>query len=366
MKPLLSLCMIVCNEEKNLPRCLNSIQNVVDEMIIVDTGSQDQTRQIGAQFGAVVIDFEWNENFADARNYGLERATGEWILVLDADEVLEEKSQKAIRPLLQASTADAYECILRDLISLEPWQFIDRKTRGWIRLFRNNPNYRFRSMYHEAVFPSIFEAHGKIENCDLIILHFGPLSEKVQGGQTTRSERSWYYLKRAAELEPENGNLQFYLGLEYYQRGDSDNAYKTLKRAALEIDTKMANLYQTKKGLLTLAQLAFQRQEFDLAYGAAKGSLAVEGYPELNAPAYRLSAEAFLQAIDQAILRSNSLDFLLRIQNLRQCVHLLHEFQAELSQSLANHNAPAVTVQELQGWLESSQKLLQKAESALP
>jgi len=366
MKPLLSLCMIVCNEENNLPRCLNSVKNVVDEIIIVDTGSKDQTRPIAEQFGGVVLDFEWNENFADARNYGLERATGEWILVLDADEVLEEKSQKAIRPLLQESTADAYECTLRALISLEPWQYIDRKTRGWIRLFRNDPKYRFRSMYHEAVFPSIFEANGKIENCDLIILHFGPLSEKVQGGQTTRSERSWYYLKRAAELEPENGNLQFYLGLEYYQQGDLENAYKTLKRAALEINTKMANLYQTKNGLITLAQLAYQREEFDLAFGAAKGSLAIEGYPELNAPAYRLSAEAFLQAIDQAIRRSTSLDPLARIQSLRQCVRLLQEFQAELSQSLSTHNAPPLTVQELQGWLENCEDLLQKAEANLP
>jgi hypothetical protein len=73
-----------------------------------------------------------------------------------------------------------------------------------------------------------------------------------------------------------------------------------------------------------------------------------------------------LQAIDQAIRRSTSLDPLARIQSLRQCVRLLQEFQAELSQSLSTHNAPPLTVQELQGWLENCEDLLQKAEANLP
>ena len=87
-KGTLSLCMIVKNEEKHLAKCLASVRPVVDEMIVVDTGSTDRTVDIAKAFGAQVYNFEWTNNFAEARNYSLSKASGDWILVLDADEVI--------------------------------------------------------------------------------------------------------------------------------------------------------------------------------------------------------------------------------------------------------------------------------------
>jgi glycosyltransferase involved in cell wall biosynthesis len=84
----ISLCMIVKDEAENLPRCLESVQDLVHECIVVDTGSTDATCDIATRYGARVHSFTWNNDFAAARNVSLDYATGDWVLVLDADEVL--------------------------------------------------------------------------------------------------------------------------------------------------------------------------------------------------------------------------------------------------------------------------------------
>ncbi|MFM7477225.1 MAG: glycosyltransferase family 2 protein, partial [Microcystis aeruginosa] len=86
--PKLSLCMIVKNEAENLRRCLDSVKGVVDEMIVMDTGSTDDTIAIAKSYGAIVPSYDWRGNFSDARNEALKYVTGDWILVLDADEEL--------------------------------------------------------------------------------------------------------------------------------------------------------------------------------------------------------------------------------------------------------------------------------------
>ena len=145
----LSLCMIVKNEEVALPKCLSSVKNVVDEIIIVDTGSNDKTPQIAQKFGAKVHHFEWCNNFSVARNAALKYVTGEWILVLDADETLTPE----IVPFLQdAITRKEY--ILINLVRQEigaaqsPYSMVSR-------LFRNHPDIHFDRPYHALVDDSI-------------------------------------------------------------------------------------------------------------------------------------------------------------------------------------------------------------------
>ena len=84
----LSVCMIVKNEEKTLARCLYSIKDIADEIVVVDTGSTDKTTDIAQEFGAKVFSLDWKDDFSAARNFSLEKATGAWILIIDADEVL--------------------------------------------------------------------------------------------------------------------------------------------------------------------------------------------------------------------------------------------------------------------------------------
>ncbi len=86
--PTLSLCMIVKNEEKHLARCLSSVKDVADEIVIVDTGSTDKTIEIAESFSAKIFHFDWVNDFSAARNFALSKCTGDWILYLDADEEL--------------------------------------------------------------------------------------------------------------------------------------------------------------------------------------------------------------------------------------------------------------------------------------
>lgn len=96
----LTLCMIVKNEERYISRCLSSVQDIVDEIVIADTGSQDNTKDICKSFQARVFDFEWENDFAKARNYALQHAEGDWILMLDADEELDQETGRFLTSLL--------------------------------------------------------------------------------------------------------------------------------------------------------------------------------------------------------------------------------------------------------------------------
>ncbi|MGG4411271.1 glycosyltransferase family 2 protein, partial [Niallia taxi] len=92
MELSVSLCMIVKNEESVLDRCLASVAHLVDEVIIVDTGSTDKTKEIASKYTSKIFDFEWINDFSAARNFAAEQATGDWILVLDADEYIDEEN----------------------------------------------------------------------------------------------------------------------------------------------------------------------------------------------------------------------------------------------------------------------------------
>ena len=116
-EPTLSACMIVKNEEKLLPQCLESIKDAVDEIILVDTGSTDKTVKIAEKYGARVFHHPWRGDFSEARNYSLQQATCDWILVVDADEKLEREDVPALREALRQ---EGHSCILAEVLSETP------------------------------------------------------------------------------------------------------------------------------------------------------------------------------------------------------------------------------------------------------
>ena len=138
----LSLCMIVRDEADMLPGCLDSVSGVVDEMIIVDTGSTDSTPTIAADRGARVLRHDWQEHFAEARNASLDAAGGDWILWLDADERLRRNEHDRLRRLIAEARADAF---LVPIMSPHPTG--SHVTRAH-RLFRNRKGIRFSGRIH--------------------------------------------------------------------------------------------------------------------------------------------------------------------------------------------------------------------------
>jgi glycosyltransferase involved in cell wall biosynthesis len=144
-RPLLSLCMIVKNEKENLARCLASTKAYVDEMIVVDTGSHDGTPEIALNYGAKVSYFEWCDDFAAARNYSISQASGEWILVLDADEELAVETENFKQQLAFNSEVTVYAMVRLDVN-------VKNLIGGFHgRLFRNLPNLKYIYRFHEQV-----------------------------------------------------------------------------------------------------------------------------------------------------------------------------------------------------------------------
>ena len=152
-KQTLSVCMIVRDEAKNLARCLDSCAAECDEIIVVDTGSQDQTLEIAQAYDKVqTFSFPWQDDFSAARNFALEQAQSDWVLVLDADEYLPKDFLSKIRYYLGlAQQPDAYAFPVQAID--ESGELVPELSLGAVpRLFRNAPEYRYRGLIHEMVY----------------------------------------------------------------------------------------------------------------------------------------------------------------------------------------------------------------------
>ena len=190
-KGAISLSMIVKNEEEHIARCLMSLKPFVDEMILVDTGSTDRTKDIARVFGAKVYDFEWTDNFSEARNYSLSKAGGGWILVLDADEVISPADHAALARIVKKNPARpaAYILVTRNYtnqVGSQGWTANDGRYAGeeagvgWFpsskaRLFINDRRIKFENHVHEFVEASVQRAGIPVKPCDIPVHHYGRL-----------------------------------------------------------------------------------------------------------------------------------------------------------------------------------------------
>ena len=165
--PTISACVIARNEEDHLGRCLDSVRGIVDEIVVVDTGSTDRTVEIARERGARVFHFTWINDFSAARNQLLRHATGDWVLVLDADFYVPEEAARRIVRAVRCNAADAYLYVTRSLGdrggSANPLLF----------LFRRVPGIAWEGAVHERITPSVARAGLRIAHSDIEVLHTG-------------------------------------------------------------------------------------------------------------------------------------------------------------------------------------------------
>lgn len=251
----ISLCMITKDEERFLQDCLESVKGYVDEIIIVDTGSSDRTCEIALSYGARVYHRPWQRNFSEARNFGIDRAKGEWILVLDADETLEHGEQ--MRKLVQAAVEDIDGFLIHILnYSDEMKSQIEKSVN--IRLFRNQPHLRFHGLIHEQLpLKDKFVAM-----TDLSIHHYGYMPSVTAAKE--KCKRNLTILQEQLANDPENAFVHYNIGTEYVRLKQYEQAishyYEALKRNNEETGYE-SRMYK----LLSLCFLQVeveQRQEF--------------------------------------------------------------------------------------------------------
>jgi len=222
--PLISLCMIVKNEEKNIIRCLKSVTNYVDEILVLDTGSTDRTPELAQRLGAIVNYYTWENDFSKARNESIKHARGKWILFLDADEEIPQETGQALRELAQRQEAEAYT------FSILNYTAKDKEAQKQIginlRMFKNNPLYTFEGKVHEQIKPSILKADpaAKIVHSGLTIVHYGYCTDNEN--RKEKNLRNIMLLEEAITENPLDDFSHYNLAVSYYVSGQPETAKK--------------------------------------------------------------------------------------------------------------------------------------------
>ena len=212
----IALCMIVKNEEQWLPQCLDSVRDVVDEMVIVDTGS----------YGAKVYQVPWRNDFAAARNESLKHATAHWILVLDADERLDAVNRNRLLEIARTKYDGIFVRIESAVQSAESG-LVDISI--FARLFRNRRGVRFEGIIHEQVLPSIERLKGRIADSELTIFHAGYAKNKED--MQAKHLRNLTLLKEQVASRPDFALGVFHLGETYQLCKHYEEAMVSYRRA---------------------------------------------------------------------------------------------------------------------------------------
>lgn len=221
----LSLCMIVKNEEKFLPECLESVKGVVDQMVIVDTGSTDNTINIAKKFGAEVYNFKWCNDFSLARNESIKYATGEWIFWIDADERLINESIPELKRLLRFEDKPViYSVQIRNIKADNSYSLSSAH-----RLFTNHKGIHFTGKIHEQVSPSAAKLFGEERKSKVQLYHLG---YGVQGEEAEKkNQRNKILLERMVQESPNNAYSHYTLGQHYGLTGKNIDALQQYKIA---------------------------------------------------------------------------------------------------------------------------------------
>ena len=174
----ISACYIVKNEEKTLPRSIESLKSAVDEIVVVDTGSNDNTIEIAKRYGAKVVESTWNDDFSTPRNLAIDNATGDWIIMIDADEFFN-KPKNVRATIEQHSGTDAIFMLRIDIDEDKDNQELNRDY--YLRAFKNVDYLRFRGLIHENI-ENVKGGDFKYEMAseDLILYHTGYSTTKAE------------------------------------------------------------------------------------------------------------------------------------------------------------------------------------------
>jgi len=225
-RPLLSICMIVKNEENNIGECLKSAQGLADEIIVTDTGSTDKTIEIAQSYGAKIEHFAWTKDFSAARNYSISKATSRWIIWLDADDRLPKKTVEELRQKLSQE-------IPNKVFYLVVCNSIDEGRTGTrfsqIRVLPNTPKIRFEGRIHEQILPSVRKFKFPEEKLPLEIFHTGYENPAVLKEKQTRNLD--LFKEEYPDPEKMDPNAMYHYAASHEIIEDYENALIWLKNA---------------------------------------------------------------------------------------------------------------------------------------
>ncbi len=208
-----SLTMIVRNEQFNLPCCHESVRGLFDEIVVVDTGSTDRTKEVATGFGARVVDFAWVDNFAAARNVALDHATGDYVLWLDADDVIEPPHRAKLETLLGQLRPDGNDAYVLRCVC-------DHSKGGLLmvdqpRLFPRRDDIRWVYRVHEVINPALERAGVAMKRTDIDVRHTGYSDAEIH---EKKRERNLILLHREMAERPDDPFIYYYFGTTEFER----------------------------------------------------------------------------------------------------------------------------------------------------
>ena len=245
-----SLTQIVRDEEFNLPRCLESVRGLFDEIVVVDTGSTDRTKEIAADFGARVFDFAWIDDFSAARNAALSHATGDYAFWLDADDVVDPPERAKLRTLLDSldaladgepndqeagmelcppgATFSSVAYVVRCACDPSADGSGGQTVVDHIRLFPLRDDVRWTYRVHEQILPALQQAEIPVRWSDLVVRHTGYTDLELRAKKLVRDAR---LARLNLEERPGDPFILFNLGAIAIERQDWPGAMELLRRS---------------------------------------------------------------------------------------------------------------------------------------
>nr|WP_051527278.1 glycosyltransferase family 2 protein [[Eubacterium] cellulosolvens] len=295
-----SQVMITKNEEANIERALSWGKEIFDEQIVVDTGSTDRTVEIAKRLGARVVFFAWINDFAAAKNYAIEQATGDWICILDADEYFTEDQAKRIPDLIRMADESGNEILETYVVNLDGQNGIINKHLG-LRIIKNEKELR----YHGAIHEELGRSDGRSANVFCLIeklcfMHTGYAEEIYRKKQ--ESNRNYLLIKSRLDENPDDPNMWGYLGDDLFGRKKIEEAEAAYKKAIELYPEEIPAYSQRAKWTFTsilrvLCELSKEDELYDY-YHAAKSVFPGEADFDFIVGRYCFFCSNYEQAVD--------------------------------------------------------------------
>lgn len=275
----ISQCMIVKNEEKNIERALSWGKAVMWEQIVVDTGSTDRTVELAGQMGAKVFFMKWQDDFAEAKNYAIEQAKGDWIVFLDADEYMTEEDAGKLPEVFKRLGQEKYDGVTAFLHNLDENGRIFSSC-SHLRFFRNIPDIRYwRRIHEQLISRSGRELRIMDGTRELSILHTGYQGAAFAGKK--KSNRNQKMLQKELEEHPDDPELLGYMGDEYFDVRETEEAKYWYRRAIASMPAEYREYDQRSAATFTrLLMLLTEKEDVDWAETEAVYQQAVKAFPK--------------------------------------------------------------------------------------
>lgn len=255
----LALLMIVKNESENLINSILSIRNFVSQIIIIDTGSEDDTPSLASRLGAEVYFKKWNDNFSEVRNFGLSHVRQSWVLSLDADEIFDVNSIEELFELfeklehIENSKIGGINILITNALGTE--ETSASYQHRYTRIFKKDKEIRYIGRIHEQIRPSIEKLNLDIIESNINIIHTG-----YKVSSQSKLTRNSSLLELELQDNPNDNWLKFHLGETYFTMTKFEEAEKLFRECVDKIDL---TLEQSERVHIRLAQIALSQDNFE-------------------------------------------------------------------------------------------------------